>query len=135
MVGSPSPAARAERVAAGLDELDQWLRDQVRTGIAGLGQGGYRPLDRMAARMVDAQAPGVAGMLRALPGELAGEGWPARLLEQLGAPALVELTAFVAAANMVSRNNVALGIQAEGLSDACGLPPLATPTARMAPVA
>jgi hypothetical protein len=78
-------AARAERVAAGLDELDQWLGDQVRTGIAELGRGGYRPLDRMAARMVDAQAPGVAGMLRALPGELAGDGWPARLLEQLGA--------------------------------------------------
>jgi len=85
MAESPSSVARAERVAAGLDELDQWLRDQVRTGIADLGRGGYRPLDRMAARMVDAQAPGVAGMLRALPGELAGEGWPARLLEQLGA--------------------------------------------------
>jgi hypothetical protein len=85
MVESSSSGARAERVAAGLDELDQWLRDQVRTGIADLGRGGYRPLDRMAARMVDAQAPGVAGMLRALPGELAGEGWPGRLLEQLGA--------------------------------------------------
>ena len=85
MVESPSAAARVERVTAGLDELDQWLRDQVRTGIADLGRAGYRPLDRMAARMVDAQAPGVAGMLRALPGELAGEGWPTRLLEQLGA--------------------------------------------------
>jgi hypothetical protein len=85
MVEPTSAAARAERVAAGLDELDQWLRDQVRTGIAELGRGGYRPLDRMAARMVDAQAPGVAGMLRALPGELAGDGWPGRLLEQLGA--------------------------------------------------
>ncbi len=85
MVESARAEARAERVAAGLDELDQWLRDQVRTGIADLGRGGYQPLDRMAARMVDAQAPGVAGMLRALPGELAGEGWPGRLLEQLGA--------------------------------------------------
>ena len=85
MVEAERHAARAERVAAGLDELDQWLRDQVRTGIADLGRGGYGPLDRMAARMVDAQAPGVAGMLRSLPGELAGEGWPGRLLEQLGA--------------------------------------------------
>src|SRR5918997_306508 len=85
MVQPERLAARAERVSSGLDELDQWLRDQVRTGIAALGRGGYRPLDRMAARMVDAQAPGVAGMLRSLPGELAGEGWPARLLEQLGA--------------------------------------------------
>ncbi len=85
MVAPDRHTARAERVAAGLDELDQWLRDQVRTGIADLGRGGYRPLDRMAARMVDAQAPGLAGMLRALPRELAGEDWPGRLLEQLGA--------------------------------------------------
>lgn len=85
MVEPDRQAARAERVAAGLDELDQWLRDQVRTGIADLGRGGYQPLDRMAARMIDAQAPGVAGLLRALPGELAGDGWPGRLLEQLGA--------------------------------------------------
>ncbi|HZA03001.1 MAG TPA: SWIM zinc finger family protein, partial [Propionibacteriaceae bacterium] len=85
MVETERHAGRAERVAAGLNELDQWLRDQVRTGIAELGRGGYGPLDRMAARMVDAQAPGVAGMLRGLPGELAGEDWPARLLEQLGA--------------------------------------------------
>jgi hypothetical protein len=84
MVQPERLAARAERVSAGLDELDEWLRDQVRTGIAGLGRGGYWPLDRMAARMVDAQAPGVAGLLRSLPGELVGEGWPGQLLEQLG---------------------------------------------------
>jgi hypothetical protein len=85
MVQPERLAGRAERVSAGLDELDQWLRDQVRTGIAGLGRSGYRALDRMAARMIDAQAPGVAGLLRSLPGELTGEGWPAQLLEQLGA--------------------------------------------------
>ncbi len=47
-----------------------------------------------------------------------------RLQRRLGGPALVELTAFIAAANMVSRNNVALGIRAEGISVACGLEPL-----------
>jgi alkylhydroperoxidase family enzyme len=52
-----------------------------------------------------------------------------RLLDRLGAPALVELTAFIAAANMVSRANVALGIEGQGFSAACGLPPLATPAA------
>jgi len=37
--------------------------------------------DEIAARMIDAQAPGVAGLLRGLsevPGS--GEGWPGRLL-------------------------------------------------------
>ena len=78
-------AARRERVAAGLDELDQWLCDQVRGGIAGLERAGYGHFDTMAARMVDAQAPGVAGMLRSIPGEFATVGWPSRVLEQLGA--------------------------------------------------
>jgi alkylhydroperoxidase family enzyme len=55
-----------------------------------------------------------------------------RLLDQLGAPALVELTAFIAMANMASRANVSLGIEAQGFSAACGLKPLATPTVRVA---
>jgi AhpD family alkylhydroperoxidase len=46
----------------------------------------------------------------------------ARLLE---APGLVELTAFAALANQMARSNVALGIEAQGFSAACGLPPLA----------
>ncbi|MCK9486020.1 MAG: carboxymuconolactone decarboxylase family protein [Dehalococcoidia bacterium] len=51
----------------------------------------------------------------------------ARLLEQLGAPALIELTACIGAANLTSRSNVALGITAQGIADACGLPPLPVP--------
>jgi len=52
----------------------------------------------------------------------------ARLLEQLGAPAMVELTAFIALANVPARSNVALGIEAQGFSAACGLAPLAQPS-------
>ena len=52
----------------------------------------------------------------------------ARLLEQLGAPALVELTAWVALANLYARTNVALGIEAQGFAASCGLPPLAQPS-------
>lgn len=52
----------------------------------------------------------------------------ARLLDQLGPSALVELTAFVGAANLVSRTNVALGIEAQGFAAACGLRPLAVPS-------
>ena len=48
----------------------------------------------------------------------------ARLLDHLGAPALLELTATIAAANMVSRANVALGIESQGFAAACGLKPL-----------
>ena len=55
----------------------------------------------------------------------------ARLLEQLGAPAMVELTAWVGLANVYTRCNTALGIEAQGFSTACALP-LAQPTARYA---
>lgn len=58
-------AQREERVAAGLDELDQWLADQVRGGLAHLTD---VRLEAMAARMVDAQVPGVANRLRGLQG-------------------------------------------------------------------
>jgi hypothetical protein len=75
--------ARAQRVAGGLDELSTWIGDQIRTGLAGLERGGYSSVDAVAARMVDAQAPGVATLLRRIPAELGREGWPERVLEQL----------------------------------------------------
>jgi alkylhydroperoxidase family enzyme len=53
----------------------------------------------------------------------------ASLLDQLGAPALVELTAYIALANMYTRSNVALGIESHGFSAACDLEPLAVPAA------
>jgi alkylhydroperoxidase family enzyme len=52
----------------------------------------------------------------------------ARLLEQLGAAALVELTAFIALANFYSRSNTAMGIESQGFSAACELRPLAVPS-------
>lgn len=52
----------------------------------------------------------------------------ARLLERLGAPAMVELTAWIALANQFARTNFALGIEAQGFSAACGLAPLAQPS-------
>jgi len=54
----------------------------------------------------------------------------AALLEQLGEAALVELTAFIAMANMNSRGNVALGIESEGYAASCDLKPLDTPVLR-----
>ena len=49
----------------------------------------------------------------------------ARLLAQLGAAALVELTAFIAMANMAGRMNTAFGIESQEFSAACELRPLA----------
>jgi len=58
----------------------------------------------------------------------------ARLLDQLGAPAMVELTAWIALANMYTRCNTAMGIESQEFSKACTLP-LAQPTARYATTA
>jgi hypothetical protein len=69
---------RAQRVAGGLAELTEWLGDQVRVGLAASPGGA----DAIAARMVDAQAPGVASVLRglsALPWSAEDE-WPGRVL-------------------------------------------------------
>lgn len=79
----PRAELRASRVEHGLQELDRWLADQVRTGLAPFPRVGYAHFDAIAARMVDAQAPGVAGMLRALPEELGKEDWPDRILHGL----------------------------------------------------
>ena len=49
----------------------------------------------------------------------------ARLLDVLGAPALVELTTYIALANLYTRSNVALGVESQGLSASCDLKPLA----------
>jgi alkylhydroperoxidase family enzyme len=58
----------------------------------------------------------------------------AELLDQLGEAALVELTAFIALANMNSRGNVALGIESEGYAESCDLKPLAARPALRSPV-
>ncbi len=75
---------RRQRVSLGLAELDRWLGDQVRAGLAALPRAGYAHFDAVAARMVDAQAPGVASTLRAIPGELVGGDWPERALHAFG---------------------------------------------------
>lgn len=55
----------------------------------------------------------------------------ARLLDRLGASALVELTAVVGFANLSSRGNVAMGIESQEFSKVCALP-LAQPSPRLA---
>ena len=51
----------------------------------------------------------------------------ARLLDRLGAAAMVELTVFIAFANMATRSNVAWGIESQGFSAACEVPLAARP--------
>lgn len=73
---------RRVRVTAGLEELEVWLGDQVRTGLAQSDRS-FRAFETIAARMVDAQAPGVAAALRRLPITMATRpDWPAAVLRE-----------------------------------------------------
>lgn len=59
----------AERIVAvdsGIDELEKWLQDQVRIGLLELPNRPRSDFEKLAARMVDAKASGLAGWVRAL---------------------------------------------------------------------
>ncbi|MCC0806200.1 SWIM zinc finger family protein [Methylobacterium sp. W2] len=63
--------AREGKVSAALDELDLWLGDLMRRGLATVRREPYAFWDRMAGRLVDGQAPGLARRVRAMPGLIA----------------------------------------------------------------
>ncbi|MFI9571061.1 SWIM zinc finger family protein [Microbispora rosea] len=81
---------RESRVAAGLSELERWLADQIGQGIAQARQSAPAEWDDLARRLVDAQAPGVAGTVTRLTRVLGAEDWPGLLL---GEYALLRLLA------------------------------------------
>ncbi len=55
---------RSERMKAGLRELDRWLADRIRVGLANPEFGDLATWDRLAARLVDAQCGGLANRVR-----------------------------------------------------------------------
>jgi hypothetical protein len=84
-------AQREARVRTGLMELDRWLCDDLRRGLAAAQQSGYEHWDEIAARMVDSQASALADRLRDLAAlRHSGSGWETRMLEEY---ALIRLLA------------------------------------------
>ena len=68
--------AREGKVKAGAAELDLWVRDALRRGLAGIRSEDASFFDRMAARLVDAQAPGLAQAVQRLYEHASGVTWP-----------------------------------------------------------
>ncbi|MFH8347887.1 SWIM zinc finger family protein [Streptomyces sp. NPDC018045] len=76
-------ALRARRIADGAAELEQRLEDLLRSGLASADRAGSGTWEETAARMVDAQAPGLAARVRELGSTVAsGPDWPSRLLAE-----------------------------------------------------
>jgi hypothetical protein len=81
---------RLARVQAGVEAFNLWLDDLIRNGLAQAGTQPARFWEQQAARLVDAQAPGLASRVRrlaAIPN--ASDDWPSRLLDELGKLALL----------------------------------------------
>lgn len=76
---------RWRRIEQGCDELERWIGDIFRRGLGTIVPGKLDDWSTMAARLVDAQAPGLGGRLRQAA-ELVGSSgdWPERLLHRLG---------------------------------------------------
>jgi hypothetical protein len=88
----PDPQAQARRaekresrIEAGLEQLEAWLADIVSQGLAAARAQSPQFWSQMAARLVDAQAPGLARRVSQLSDlAVSGEHWQSRLLAGLG---------------------------------------------------
>ena len=76
---------RVARMREGLVELDRWLEDRIRTGLADPSLARYSTWDDLAARLVDARAGALANRIRRLAGLVGTDpDWHARVLAEIG---------------------------------------------------
>lgn len=81
---------RHDNVLAGIEQLDVWLLDRVRSGIGRLLQEPLSSFEEQARRLVDAQAPGLASRVRSIAARIGtGETASERVLGELGLLALL----------------------------------------------
>lgn len=76
---------RLERMTRSAQELEAWLLDLMRAGLASLDKQPNSYWENQAARLVDGQLPGLAATVRELSGlRHTGPDWAERLLARLG---------------------------------------------------
>jgi hypothetical protein len=71
---------REARISDGLEQLETWLTDIVADGLAAARAQGDGFWEKMAARLVDAQAPGLARRVRELSWAAASHEWQTDML-------------------------------------------------------
>lgn len=78
-------AKRLDRMASGAGDLQRWMGDLVKNGMADLPTKPTSFWREAAARLVDAQAPGLAHGVRLMESAVSsGDGWPQRTLLHMG---------------------------------------------------
>ena len=83
-------AKRLNQMGEGGAELARWLSDQVRQGLATYPQQPTTYFTGVAARLVDAKIPGLVNEVVRLESFIhSGDGWPQRVLGQLGRMSLM----------------------------------------------
>ncbi|WP_431265282.1 SWIM zinc finger family protein [Roseateles chitinivorans] len=119
-LADPDNALRREsqrwrRIEDASAELQRWLGDQIGRGLGALDDAAIRGWRTMAARMVDAQAPGLGQrIVAAADGWRVGADWPERTLARLG---LLQL----ACEGLARRGTLPEPVQAD-LRTVCGWP-------------
>lgn len=59
-------AVRHQKVLAGIDDLQIWMKDLLRNGLLNIPERAHTLFEPISRRMIDAQAGGLAGRLRSL---------------------------------------------------------------------
>jgi SWIM zinc finger len=108
-------AQRWQRIEAAAQELQRWLGDQIGRGLGALDAASIQGWRTMAARMVDAQAPGLGQrLLAAADVWRQSADWPERMIVRLG---LLQL----ATEALTRREQLPAPVQAD-LRTLCGWP-------------
>lgn len=76
--------ARLQNIRNGAEELEKWLYDAIKHGTAELFQEEEVYWDHWRARMIDAQAPGLASRVEQIRDLFRRDDWPARTLDAMG---------------------------------------------------
>lgn len=75
---------RSERMRAGLQELDRWLADRIRVGLASGELGEPATWERLAARLVDAQCGSLANRVKRIATKVGQHArWHEDVLEEM----------------------------------------------------
>ena len=76
--------AREQLIEDGIADVLLWMQDLVRNGIINIPEKGTADFDAIAKRMIDAKAPGLASMIKALSNiNYYQEGWQHLFIDQI----------------------------------------------------